>query len=140
MFPYKVKYTESEYDLQNKNLLYKEDQQCQTTLDILEFVENKCLFLILHKLHSSYLITFVILGFFYFYIFIYILYIHVPWYYRGVVVSMVKTRAAPPHTPLPWRLPWADTAAPSTRPILKACICAWASAPLRRSPSAHLLN
>ena len=31
MFPYRVKYTESEYDLQNNDLLYKIDQQCQKT-------------------------------------------------------------------------------------------------------------
>ena len=36
MFPYKVKYTESEYDIQNNYLLYKIDQQCQNTFEILE--------------------------------------------------------------------------------------------------------
>ena len=33
MFPYTVKYTESESDLQNTNLLYKTQQQCQNTLE-----------------------------------------------------------------------------------------------------------
>ena len=36
MFPYRVKYTESEYDIQNNDLLYKIDQTCQDTFDILE--------------------------------------------------------------------------------------------------------
>ena len=31
MFPYRVKYTESEYDIQNNNLFYKIHQQCQNT-------------------------------------------------------------------------------------------------------------
>jgi hypothetical protein len=31
MFPYRVKYTESESDIQNKGLLYKIDQQYQNT-------------------------------------------------------------------------------------------------------------
>ena len=33
MFPYRVKYTESEYDIQNNDLLYKIDQQCQNTFE-----------------------------------------------------------------------------------------------------------
>ena len=36
MFPYRVKYTESEYDIQNNNLLYKIDQQCQNTFEHLK--------------------------------------------------------------------------------------------------------
>ena len=32
MFLYRVKYTESEYDIQNNDSLYKKDQQCQNTL------------------------------------------------------------------------------------------------------------
>ena len=36
MFPYRVKYTESEYDIQNNGLLYKIDQICQNTSEILE--------------------------------------------------------------------------------------------------------
>ena len=34
MFLYRVKYTESEYDIQNKDLLYKIHQQCQNTFEI----------------------------------------------------------------------------------------------------------
>ena len=34
MFPYTVKYTASEYDIQNNNLLYKLDQQCPNTFEI----------------------------------------------------------------------------------------------------------
>ena len=36
MFPYRVKYTESESDIQNNDLLYKIDQQCQNTFEKLE--------------------------------------------------------------------------------------------------------
>ena len=36
MFPDRVKYTESESDIQNNDLLYKIDQQCQNAFDILE--------------------------------------------------------------------------------------------------------
>ena len=32
MFPYKVKYKESEYDIQNKDLLYKIPPTCQKIL------------------------------------------------------------------------------------------------------------
>ena len=36
MFPYTVKYTESEYDIQSNDLLYKIDQQCQSTFENLK--------------------------------------------------------------------------------------------------------
>ena len=36
MFPYTVKYTESESDIQNINLLNKIHQQCQNTFEFLE--------------------------------------------------------------------------------------------------------
>ncbi len=36
MFPYRVKYTESEYDIQNNDLLYKTHQTYQNTFDSLE--------------------------------------------------------------------------------------------------------
>ena len=36
MFPYRVKYTESEYDIQNNNLLYKINQKCQNAFGMLE--------------------------------------------------------------------------------------------------------
>ena len=38
MFPYRVKYPESEYDIQNNDLLYRIHQQCQTTFGFLENV------------------------------------------------------------------------------------------------------
>ena len=41
MFPYTEKYTESESDIQNNDLLYKIDQQIQNTFAILE---RKCIF------------------------------------------------------------------------------------------------
>ena len=40
MFPYTVKYYKSEYDIQNNNLLYKIQQQCQNTFGILETFRN----------------------------------------------------------------------------------------------------
>ena len=36
MFPYRVKYNASEYDIQNNDLLFKIDQQCQNTFEILK--------------------------------------------------------------------------------------------------------
>ena len=36
MFPYRVKYTEPEYDIQINDLLVKIDQQCQNTFETLE--------------------------------------------------------------------------------------------------------
>ena len=38
MFPYRVKYTESEYDIQNNDLLYKIEQQFQNTYEVLKNV------------------------------------------------------------------------------------------------------
>ena len=54
MFPYTVKYTESKYDIQNNDLLYKIDQQSQNTFELLETFVNfqkrmetsKCYFVI----------------------------------------------------------------------------------------------
>ena len=40
MFPYTVKYTESDSDIQNNNSLYKIDQTCQNTFDFILFFEN----------------------------------------------------------------------------------------------------
>ena len=40
MFPYRVKYVESEYDIQNNDLLYKIDQQHQNTFELLETFET----------------------------------------------------------------------------------------------------
>ena len=40
MFPYRVKYTESEYDIQNNDSLYKIDQQCQNTFEDFEHFGN----------------------------------------------------------------------------------------------------
>ena len=40
MFPYRVKYNESESDIQNINLLYKIEQKCQNTFDVLEIVQK----------------------------------------------------------------------------------------------------
>ena len=58
MFPYRVKYTESETDIQNINLLYKIDPQCQNTFDFLGKIENvqkhKELFFIWYTFHNFY--------------------------------------------------------------------------------------
>ena len=40
MFPYRVKHTESESDIQHNDLLYKIDQQCQNTFEFLENVRK----------------------------------------------------------------------------------------------------
>ena len=37
MFLHTEKYTESESDIQNNNSLYKIDQKCQNTFDLLEY-------------------------------------------------------------------------------------------------------
>ena len=89
MFPYRVKCTESESDIQNINLLYKIDQQCHNTFELLDHFEklqkNQCLFYYLYKLHNSYFvffvffcIFFVILVYIYIYINICIFFILVP--------------------------------------------------------------
>ena len=44
MFPYTKKYTESESDIQNNDLLCKIDQQYQNTFAILDFWENSKMF------------------------------------------------------------------------------------------------
>ena len=41
MFPYTEKYTESEYDIQNDDFLYKIKQKCQITFKMLEVFKNK---------------------------------------------------------------------------------------------------
>ena len=69
---YRVKYNESESDIQNNNLFYKIDQQRQNTFDVLDNFERKkkvlktILLWILYKFHNSYFVifvNFVILGF-----------------------------------------------------------------------------
>ena len=40
MLPYRVNYTESKYDIKNNNFLYKMDQQCQNTFEMLEVFGN----------------------------------------------------------------------------------------------------
>ena len=95
MFLYRVEYTESESDIQNSDLLYKIDHQCQNTFDFLKCSKQfkkktKFVFQYLYKFNNSYFVIFVISGFggsWDFYIFIYILYIHVPSYCRTVVLA-----------------------------------------------------
>ena len=67
MFPYTIKYTESESDIKNNNLLEKIDQQCQNTFGILESVGNKrrklnnfnFVFYYMYNFHNSYFVLFV---------------------------------------------------------------------------------
>ena len=40
MFPYRVKYTDSESDIQNQDFLYKVHQQHQNTFEMLENVRK----------------------------------------------------------------------------------------------------
>ena len=40
MFPYRVKYNESESDIQNNDLLYKIDHQYQNTFEMLDIFEK----------------------------------------------------------------------------------------------------
>ena len=80
MFPYRVKYTESEYYIQNNNLLYKIHQQCQNTFNILETMlktfEKKCFIIsidsISHILYCCSVRNFVIFVFNSIYVYIYI--------------------------------------------------------------------
>ena len=67
MFPYRVKYTESEYDIQDNGLLYKIHKQKTKYFQHFGKMENrntevnKCnfLFLNMHGFHNSYFVLFV---------------------------------------------------------------------------------
>ena len=80
MFPYTVKYTESESDIQNNNLLYKIHQNAKILskcwkMNFENITKNQILFYYMYKFHNSYFVifvNFVILGFEDFYIYIYI--------------------------------------------------------------------
>ena len=56
MFPYRVKYNESESDIQNNDLLYKIDQQCQNTFDFSKIFENPIFFYYIYNFHNSYFV------------------------------------------------------------------------------------
>ena len=62
MFPYRAKYKQSEYDIQNNDLVYKINQICKNALETLEIVGNIllkqktriniiCISCIIHTLH-----------------------------------------------------------------------------------------
>ena len=56
MFPYTVKDTESESDIQNNNLLYKIRPKLQNTFEILETfekIELEILFYYMYNFHNS---------------------------------------------------------------------------------------
>ena len=70
MFPYTVKDTESEYDIQSNYLLYKIDQPCQSKYWMFgeqigkkKTEQQHFLFCNIYKLHNSYFVTFVIFVF-----------------------------------------------------------------------------
>ena len=82
MFPYTVKYTESEYDIQNNGLLYKTHETCQNIFELLD-VLNRFLrkiivsFCNIYNFHNSYfenVVNVVICVFLDFCIFIYYIY------------------------------------------------------------------
>ena len=80
MFPYRVKYIESESDIKDYSFFYNKHQQCQNTFETLETNENieffKFLFCNMYNLYNSYVVffvNFVLLGFMDLYIYIYIL-------------------------------------------------------------------
>ena len=75
MFPYTEKYTESDYDIEYINLLYKIHQNMPIYFRILEMFETKNTFYFyyLYNFHNSYFVVFVVfvsLGFLYFYIYL----------------------------------------------------------------------
>ena len=77
MFSYRVKYTESESDILNYNLFYKNTKNAKILSKIWKMFENRTihffLFCFMYKLYDSYFViwgNFVILGFFDFYIYI----------------------------------------------------------------------
>ena len=61
MFLYRVKYADSESDIKNNDLLYKIDQQCQNTFDVLEpfkkITKTHFLFCYIYKLHNSHFVV-----------------------------------------------------------------------------------
>ena len=81
MFPYGVKYTECESDIQNNDLLYKTHQEINNKSNWKKNENFEFLICNMYKLHNSYFVVFVyvcilwIYGFLYVHIYIYILYI-----------------------------------------------------------------
>ena len=60
MFPYRVKYTESESDIKNSNLFYKKPQKYQNIFENCKMFQKNLkivfLLLILYKLYNSYFV------------------------------------------------------------------------------------
>ena len=81
MFPYTIKYTESEYDIQNNDLLYKINQQYQHAFDFcrkdwknIEKSKKYFLFCYLYMFHNSKFVENIYVCF-YCFSFIYILHV-----------------------------------------------------------------
>ena len=103
MFPCTAEYAESEYDIQNNNLLNKIHQkktECIRTKPLVskqieQFPNRKikhfqCVIYFLYIFHNSYFMFLYIVCTSIF-SYIYILYVHVPWYCRTVVLSFCRT-------------------------------------------------
>ena len=99
MFPDRVKYTESGYDIQNNDVFYKIDQQCQNTFELFflnwKFSKNvkNPFFLIYYayKLQDSnfvMFVTFVICGFWDYGVFIFCIFIN---YYIHILTNTSAT-------------------------------------------------
>ena len=98
MFPYRVKYNESEYDIQNNDILYKIDQQYQNTFELCFLLEKfreklkriKLLFCYMYNLYNSIFVFFVniVFCFLYYYIYIYITRVGIlPWRDVGIKIA-----------------------------------------------------
>ena len=84
MLPYRIEYTESEYDIHNTNLLYKIPPECQNTFEMLDLLgrtrkkqKKRSLFQYIYKFHRSsfvFFVKFCEFGDFCIYIYIYIYY------------------------------------------------------------------
>ena len=101
MSPYTAKYNESEYQIQNINLLYQIHQQCQKTFEktsIFQKVQKQIehfqtihfLFCYMYKFHNSYFVVFVYLFVFIYFVFLYYIYIYII-YTRTVVLSYCRS-------------------------------------------------
>ena len=131
MFPYTVKYTESESDIRNNKLFYKNTQKCQNTFDLGEMFEHfqkvLVLFYYRYNFHNSYFIFFRYFVFFIY--FIYFVYFSLLWRsddsdqfddsihyddsfkFDDSMFARTPWCEWPPHLCIPWRARWKAGAA-----------------------------